>query len=98
MAVTVTTYRNLARDAQGNVIQAGQAPAASHEELTNGASAVNTANFADGVTLARVATDAKIRIAVGVSAVATSTSPLMHANSTEFFSVRPGDRISVINS
>lgn len=98
MPVTVTGYRALARDANGHVIQAGSAPPIFHEELTNGASPVNSSPFPEGVTLVRVATDAKIRVAIGASVTVTATSPLMHANSTEFFSARPGDRVSVVNS
>jgi len=98
MPVTVTQYTRLATDAAGHTVQVGAAPGLGSFELTNGASAVNSSPFPDTVRFIRVATDAKIRVAIGVGATATSTSPLMHANSTEFFSVIPGDRISVINS
>jgi len=97
MAVTVTSYRRIARDANGHSIQVG-ADQVAHEELTNGAGAVNSSAFLDGVSLIRVATDAKVRIRIGVSAVAVGTDPLLPSGAVEYFAARSGDRISVINS
>lgn len=98
MAVTVTAFSALAQDMLGASIQIGAVPPLLHENLANGASPVNSSVMPDNVRLVRIATDAKIRVAIGVNATAGANDMLMHANSTEYFSIRPGDRVSVVNS
>lgn len=48
--------------------------------------------------LVRVHTDAPIKVSIGGAPGATSASPRLAANQTEYFSVNPGDKLAWITS
>ena len=61
-------------------------------------SAGSSAVMATGVRVARVAPIVACHIAIGTSAVATTSSLYMPAGTVEYFSTKPGELVSVIAS
>ena len=57
-----------------------------------------SAAFAQYTNMIRVHTDAPIKFSVGASPGATANSPRMAANQTEYFTVKPGDKVAWITS
>jgi hypothetical protein len=98
MAVAdVSEYMFLARDGRNDVIATGAEPHQAHQQVVIGAEA-KTAAFQDQTRFVRVHVDAACRIAFGSAPTASSASKRMAANSTEFFGVIPGHKISFITS
>lgn len=96
MAVAdISEYHDLARDSKGNILPAGMEPAMVDQQLAIGAE-VKSAAFKGNFV--RIHVDAACRILFGAAPTASSTSKRMAANTTEFFGVRPGDKVSVITS
>ena len=62
------------------------------------ASAGSSAVMATGVRVVRVAPIVACHIAIGTSAVATTSSLYMPAGTVEYFSTTPGELVSVIVS
>ena len=61
-------------------------------------SAGSSAVMATGVRVVRVAPIVACHIAIGTSAVATTSSLYMPAGTVEYFSTKPGELVSVIVS
>lgn len=61
-------------------------------------SGTSSAAFNQYTNLIRVHTDAPIKVTIGTSPSATANSPRMAANQTEYFTVKPGDKIAFITS
>lgn len=76
--------------------QIGQMPAVAIQELTFTSSSVKSAAFNEYTSLIRVRADAACRVLVGEDPTALATSTPLGANETEYFGVRPGDKIAVI--
>jgi hypothetical protein len=98
MPIDVACYDNLARDNRGNVILTGMEPAIADLQVPIGATSVQSAPFPDSTLLVRVHTDNTCRIAFGENPTANSATKRMSAGSTEFFGVRPGHKVAVIQS
>lgn len=95
--VDITEYTQLARDALGNVMPVGGEPAP-NQQVAIGAGSVQSTAFGDNVRLVRVHTDAPCRVAFGVNPTASASSKRMASGQTEYFGVRPGDKVAVITT
>lgn len=97
MPLDITEYVNLARDATGAIIPVGAEPATTQQvNITAGSLPSNP--FGPGARLVRLHADAACRVEIGPSATATQASKRMAAGQTEYFGVRPGDRVAVIST
>lgn len=67
-------------------------------ELIATATPANGAAFNIRTGLIRVAAAVAVHIAIGPSVVVTHADTIMHAGSTEYFIVTPGDRVSIIDA
>lgn len=96
--VDITQYALVAADNSGKPIPVGAEPALANAQINvTGASAQSSA-FADTCRLVRVHTDVAIRIAFGANPTASASSPRMAAGQTEYFGVRPGEKVAAITT
>ncbi len=91
----VSEYHAQAVDQGGNKLPAGQEPSIADQQLAIG-SEVKSAAFKG--SFVRIHADAACRILFGANPTASSTSKRMAANTTEFFGVTPGHKVSCITS
>ena len=63
-----------------------------------GGASVQSAAFGATTLMVRIHTDAICSIAFGSSPTATANSKRMAADTTEYFGVKPGDRVAVITN
>jgi len=103
MPLDITEYNSLARDSFGNVIPAGQEPALAVQSLAIAAGSTPSASFSSDTRFVRLHTDAACRVEFRANGpntdpVATASSQRLPAGATEFFGVRPGYRVAVIQS
>lgn len=84
---------------QDGVVQAAQRPGLRQQTvLIGGSSAQCALPFKDDTRLLRVHTDAICSISIGTNPTATAADSRMAADQTEYFTVRPGDKIAVITN
>lgn len=62
------------------------------------ATAGTSAAFSQYTRMIRVHTDAPIKVSVGSAPGATANSPRLAANQTEYWTVKPGDKLAWITS
>lgn len=81
-------------------IEVAQMPALTKQNLNfiSGGPAVASSAFGASTRLIRVHAKAACSIVVGANPTATTDDTPMAANSTEYFGVSPGDKLSVIAS
>jgi hypothetical protein len=91
----ISEYANLARDSLGNIVMAGAEPSVADQQLAIG-SEVKSAAFKGNYV--RIHVDAACRILFGPNPTASSASKRMAANTTEYFGVAPGHKVSIITS
>lgn len=103
--VSITEFQGLGYVASGtdgmSYKIAAQAPyytTATVSEQTLLTTPGNSAVFGQYTNLIRVHTDAPIKISIGTSPGATANSPRLAANQTEYFSVKPGDKLNFVTS
>ncbi len=96
MTVYIREYAGIAH-ASGKHIQAAPEPGLTDQTVTNAATAAASSAFGANTYLVRVHTDAAIGILFGENPTALTSSAKMAADTTEYFGVRPGDKLSVIN-
>jgi hypothetical protein len=77
--------------------QIAAAPAVASQTVAIGTEAKSAA-FNNNTRLIRVHVDAICSILIGSNPTATTASARMSADSTEYFGVNPGDKISVITN
>ena len=77
--------------------QIAAAPAVTSQTVAIGVEAKSAA-FKGATRFIRVHVDAICSIAIGQSPTATTSDARMSADSTEYFAVNPGDKISVISN
>lgn len=77
--------------------QIAAAPAVASQTVAIGSEAKSAA-FNNNTRLIRVHVDAICSVLIGPSPTATTSSARMAADSTEYFGVNPGDKISVISN
>ena len=94
----LTEYAALATDSKGNVIQGGLSPAVAIQLLDYAGGAQLSAAFNEMTTFIRVNTDASVHINIGPGTPTTATVSYtrMTANATEFFGVKPGNKLSCL--
>lgn len=101
MALEIVEYANLARDAQGNVIAAGEEPAVAGQQVTIGGGSLQSAAFQENTRFLLLHATAAARLAFGANPTASATSPFrMDTNQTVFVGVNPhvaGMKLAVIN-
>ena len=99
----ITEYDSVTKDSRNDVVLVGQEPCQTNQQLAIGVTSVASAAFGGRTRLVRLHTDAACRINF-VSAnpstdpVAAATTQRLAANSTEYFGVRPGWKVAVIQS
>lgn len=91
----ISEYASLARDSLGNIVMAGAEPSVADQQLAIG-SEVKSAAFKGNYV--RIHVDAACRILFGPNPTASSASKRMAANTTEYFGVAPGHKVSIITS
>jgi hypothetical protein len=97
--VDISEYENQARDARNDSIPTGNEPALAYQQVAITAGSVASVAFQDTTRMVRVHADAVCRIKFGAAPVAAAgTSMRMAAGSTEYFGVRPGEKLAVITS
>lgn len=94
----ITEYKQLACDALGHAVQAGQEPAIATQQLTPSGVSGQSVAFANVTAFVRLHTDVNCRIAFGENPTAAAGSMRLPAGATEFFGVRPGHKVAVISS
>lgn len=94
--VDITEYQNVANDGVGNRVAAGVEPARVVQQVPISGVSAQSAAVNDATKFLRIHTDSTIRIAFGMSPVASATSQRMVANSTEYFGITPGVKVAVI--
>ena len=97
MAVYVTEHR-LPKLYQRSVLHVPTMPPIATQKLTNGGTAVQSNTFDAATRMIGVHTDAIVSIKVGTNPTATTSDKRMAANTTEYFIVEGGQKISVINN
>lgn len=81
----------------GKHIQAAKEPGLADQTIANAATAAASSAFNDHTRVVRVHTDTAIGILFGAAPTALTTSAKMAADTTEYFVVEPGHKLSVIN-
>lgn len=90
-------YKNLAKDVDGHVIQAGEEPAIAKQKLTYTGGVQLSAAFNSQTKFIRIWSDTIGYIKFGKAPVAvTVVDTPIAASTAEFFGVVPGDKVSVI--
>lgn len=93
----ISEYDNVARDNVG-MVQAGQEPAIATQTVAIGGASAQSAAFNANTKFVRLHTDAICSVAFGANPTATASTARMAANQTEFFGVRPGQKVAVISN
>lgn len=93
----ISEYDNVARDNIGTV-QAGQEPAIATQTVAISGGSTQSSAFNANTKFVRIHTDAICSVKFGSNPTATSTSARLAANQTEFFGVRPGEKVAVISN
>jgi hypothetical protein len=73
-------------------------PPLAEQTVAIGAASAQSAPFSAETRFIRVHTDAACSILVGANPTATTAKKRLAADQTEYFGVRPGDRIAVIEN
>lgn len=80
----------------GGVVQVARTPVVQEQTVAVGGSSTQSSAFKG--CLIRVHTDVICSISIGSNPTATATTARMAADSTEYFAVKPGDKIAVITN
>lgn len=98
--VYVTEYSRMGQEHAGaNKIAAAEEPCVVDQTpISTSATAAHSEPFNGATRVVRVHTDDIISFAIGLDAVATTDNRRMGAGQTEYFSVTPRHRISVIDN
>lgn len=85
----IAEYERLARDSEGNILQAGEEPATTTQAVTF-TTTVASAAFRDSTRFVRISLDGAGFVKFGVTPTATTAVDTpMAANVPEYFGVRP---------
>ena len=93
--IFISEYKQLARDADGNVIPVGKEPAIVEQTLLIGGE-TDSAAFNELTTLVRIHAEAACCLLFGTAPTAAITKKRMGAGATEYFGVIAGHKVSVI--
>ena len=97
MPLDISEYDRLSLDQSGRSVLVGVEPARANQQLAIGV-AVQSAAFGDNTRFVRLHADAACRVLFGANPTATGTSMRLAAGATEYFGVRPGEKLSVVSS
>jgi hypothetical protein len=79
-------------------IQAPFEPSLAEQHVAIGGTSTPSSAFNDKTKFVRLHTDAICSVKFGTSPTAVTTEKRMAAGQTEFFGVRPGDKVAVISN
>lgn len=96
-ALYVTEFTGLRETGKGIPAQVAQTPPVASHKITIAATAASI-TFSRRTDIIRVHTDAVCSILIGSNPTATASDGRMAADATEYFGVRPGDKLSVISN
>lgn len=80
----------------GGLVPIAQVPSITTQVITHTGSSVQSAGFDANTRFIRVHTDGICHIVVGDNPTATTSNMRMSADQTEYFGVRPGQKLAVI--
>lgn len=93
----ISEYTALARIEGLGVAPFAQEPAVLDQApVANAGATTQSAAFGSGTQFVRVHTDSVCSIVFGANPVATTANKRMAANTTEYFGVKPGQKLAVI--
>jgi hypothetical protein len=93
--LSIREYEHLAA-LSGGTLQVGQELANTSQAVAISAGSLQSVAFNIRTRHIRVHTDAQCSIEFGLNPTATITSCVLSAQQTEYFGVRPGDKLAVI--
>ena len=98
--VYISEYREMAKEyAVPSSIAAAQEPAlVDQAPIANPVASTQSSAFSAGTRFVLSHTDGIVSSAFGTNPTATTSSKRMAANTTEYFGVRPGDKVACINN
>jgi hypothetical protein len=79
-------------------VAVGKEPAHTNQTVAIGAGSVQSNAFKSNTLLVRLHSDVICSIAFGDNPTASATSARMAANQTEYFQVKPGQKVAVIQN
>lgn len=94
----ITEYNDLASDARGRTISAGQEPARTTQQVSIGGTSAQSAAFGTATRFIRLHADVACRVMINANPTAAATSMRIPANGTEYLGVIPGLKIAVIST
>lgn len=94
----ISEYTDLARDQNTNLVLCGTEPSRAYQQVSIGAGSVQSTAFGNTTRFVRLHCDVAARVTFGDNPTAAAgTSMRMAAGQTEYFGVRPGQKVAVIN-
>lgn len=93
----ITEYPELQQDTLGRDMLVGKGRGLQNRATFTGTPGLST-TFAADMHIIRLHVNAACHIAFGTAPVATTNDAKLAANQTEFFSIIPGDKISLIDA
>ena len=97
MTVYITEYAESGTiGGQGTPV--GREPAITTQTRTTSGASAQSSAFNSATRLVRVHTDAICSVLIGVNPTATTSSPRLAANQTEYFQVTPGHVLAAITN
>jgi hypothetical protein len=93
----ITEFANIGRD-QGQGVQATSLPPVAEQTIAIGVASAQSGAFSGATNFIRAHADSICSIAVSVNPTAIASNARLAANQTEYFQVRPGDKIAVIQN
>lgn len=94
----ITEYQSLAKDRNGNVIAAGAEPSNLVQKVAFTSASAQSEAFHETTNFVRVHSDATCQVLFDADPDAAIGGTRLIANGTEFFGVRGGLKLSVIQS
>lgn len=86
----------LPKDTMGTTAQIGRLGAS--QNVSTSAVAANTAAVSQGTYAVRLTASVDTQVAIGVGAVATTSSTMLRANQVEYFAITTGERVSAVSA
>ena len=92
----VTEYDNLGKDEDAKTVQAAKNPPVTDQTVTF-TTTTQSATFNGKTKLIRIACASASHYLVGANPTATTSKALLPANTVEYLSVNPGDKIAFVD-
>ena len=93
--IYITEYADVAVT-HSKYAQAGAEPAIAEQRVANDGASAQSAAFNDNTRMVRIHTDSICSIKFGANPTAVTTEKRMAANTTEFFGVKPGQKVAAV--